>query len=510
MKKFWITGWMFALLFGIFLLAKSSNVFAQTEIPAGNVSGLWAKADSPYRINGEITIPNGETLTIEPGVAVVFTGHYKFNVQGRLLAVGTGQDTIRFFTQDKKAGWGGVRFINTPGSNDSSKIAYCVLKNGKANAGSDIDRCGGAVSVKSFNKLLISHCLIDSNMNSGNPATTAGGGICLWTASPTITNCELKANTSAYGAAIAVYYSSNAQICNNYIHDNTGHGTINIGGGSAPILMNNLIVNNRSTMHGNVHFETSGLAKLINNTIVNNISQGGAVWSNDSSAPTLINNIVYGNSPAQVCLMAQSSLDFFNCLIEGGTDGFAGKANFTGTYQDCIDSNPAFVSSADFHLLDVSPCIGAGVSSIQLSSKWYYAPDSDYEGNSRPNPVSSHPDLGAFENALGNPTTGIYEAEKQIPDGFQLYQNYPNPFNPSTTIRYSVPKSCFVELTVYDLLGRWIESLVYEIKNPGEYSAVWEGENHAAGVYLVRLMAGDPSASSGQSFKETRKLVLQK
>ena len=67
---------------------------AHTEIPAGDVSGTWTKANSPYYINGEITIPNDSTLTIEPGVEVIFTGHYVFFVKGRLLAIGTEQDTI--------------------------------------------------------------------------------------------------------------------------------------------------------------------------------------------------------------------------------------------------------------------------------------------------------------------------------------------------------------------------------------------------------------------------------
>ena len=71
-----------------------------TNIEAGNVSGTWTKANSPYYINGEITIPNDSTLTIEPGVEVIFTGHYKFNVQGRLLAIGTETDTIVFTIND--------------------------------------------------------------------------------------------------------------------------------------------------------------------------------------------------------------------------------------------------------------------------------------------------------------------------------------------------------------------------------------------------------------------------
>lgn len=58
------------------ILLNLEIVQAQTVIPAGNVSGSWTFANTPYHIYGEITIPNGETLTIEPGVDVIFTGHY--------------------------------------------------------------------------------------------------------------------------------------------------------------------------------------------------------------------------------------------------------------------------------------------------------------------------------------------------------------------------------------------------------------------------------------------------
>ena len=54
-----------------------------TEIPAGDVSGTWTKANSPYNINGEITIPNDSTLTIEPGVEVVFTGTLQIQCKGK-------------------------------------------------------------------------------------------------------------------------------------------------------------------------------------------------------------------------------------------------------------------------------------------------------------------------------------------------------------------------------------------------------------------------------------------
>jgi hypothetical protein len=506
-KKLQITFIIF-LMIGLlntnsFIVAQSGNS-DQTNIPAGNVSGIWTLVNSPYFVDGEITIPNGETLTIEPGVRIVFTGHYKFNIQGRLLAIGTVNDTIRFTAQDPSTGWHSLRFNNTPGSNDTSKIVYCSLKYGKADTGSDVDRCGGAILIKNFSKVLISNCLIDSNMQYGNVSSTGGGGIALWTASPTITNCEFKANTGVFASAIIIYFSSNALIINNHFHNNTGHGLINMGVGSAALLINNLIENNTSTglAHGILHFEGgSSKAIFINNTIVNNKCGGGAVWESDGSAPLFFNNIIYGNKPAQVRLEAPSGLNFFNCLIEGGRDGFKGSA-FSGTYQNCIDVNPAFLSSNDFHLSDSSLCIGKGIDSIQISNKWYYAPQCDCKENPRPNPKGSKPDIGAFESSLGSTLTGLIEEMNQRPDKFQLYQNYPNPFNPTTNIGFRIADQGFVTLKVYDILGNEVAVLVNEEKHHGTYEVKFDGSNLSSGSYFYQLRTNN--------FIQSKMLVLLK
>src|SRR3990172_9922266 len=91
------------IIFSLVLVFKVTGI-AQTDIPAGNVSGTWTKVNSPYHINGEVTIPNDSILTIEPGVEVIFTGHHKFKIQGRLLAVGTQQDSIRFIAENTQSG----------------------------------------------------------------------------------------------------------------------------------------------------------------------------------------------------------------------------------------------------------------------------------------------------------------------------------------------------------------------------------------------------------------------
>jgi len=63
--------------------------FAQTNIPPGDVYGTWGLSGSPYNIQGDITIPNDSTLTIEAGVLVEFQGYFALNVQGRLPADNT-------------------------------------------------------------------------------------------------------------------------------------------------------------------------------------------------------------------------------------------------------------------------------------------------------------------------------------------------------------------------------------------------------------------------------------
>jgi hypothetical protein len=99
-------------------------------------------------------------------------------------------------------------------------------------------------------------------------------------------------------------------------------------------------------------------------------------------------------------------------------------------------------------------------------------------------------------------TTSTGEAPNQLPQTSSLMQNYPNPFNPSTTIRFDLPKSVFVTLKIYDLLGKEITTLVNEKRTSGEYAVEWNGKGLPSGMYLYRLKAGD--------FVETRKLVLQK
>ncbi|MBN1560629.1 PKD domain-containing protein [candidate division KSB1 bacterium] len=90
--------------------------------------------------------------------------------------------------------------------------------------------------------------------------------------------------------------------------------------------------------------------------------------------------------------------------------------------------------------------------------------------------------------------------ESQVPTKYKLRQNYPNPFNPMTTIRYSIPQSGHVELTVYDLLGKKVETLVNQVKPIGHHHVEFDAAELTSGVYYCRLQCN--------GFVQTKKLVL--
>ncbi len=104
--------------------------------------------------------------------------------------------------------------------------------------------------------------------------------------------------------------------------------------------------------------------------------------------------------------------------------------------------------------------------------------------------------------SLNPNVTAVISNFNSLPSSFRLFQNYPNPFNPTTTINYSVPKSSFVTLKVYDILGREIKTLVDDEKPSGNYKVEFNGSNLSSGIYFYRMQAG--------SFVETKKLILLK
>lgn len=101
----------------------------------------------------------------------------------------------------------------------------------------------------------------------------------------------------------------------------------------------------------------------------------------------------------------------------------------------------------------------------------------------------------------GNPI-GIQQVSSEVPKAFYLAQNYPNPFNPSTKIKFSLPKTAFTKITIYDVLGREVSLIANEELKAGSYEVSWNADNFPSGVYFYRLTAGQ--------YTETKKMLMIK
>ena len=99
------------------------------------------------------------------------------------------------------------------------------------------------------------------------------------------------------------------------------------------------------------------------------------------------------------------------------------------------------------------------------------------------------------------------EPEPFAPEQFSLHQNYPNPFNPVTTLRYDLPENNLVNITIYDMMGRKVKTLINKTQNAGYRSIIWDATNDygkpvSAGIYLYQIQAGE--------YISTKKMVLLK
>ncbi|MCD4725629.1 MAG: right-handed parallel beta-helix repeat-containing protein [Bacteroidales bacterium] len=395
------------LLFLFIAILFSIASYSQTHVPPGPISGTWDTVGSPYLIEGETTVEDGTTLTIEAGVLVEWQGSYTMFIQGQILAIGTETDSIIFTAADPLSGWKSIRFIDTPPGNDTSRFEYCVFEYGKA-YGPHPDNSGGALAAVNYSKFIIDHCLFDHNeAMEVNIDIPCGGAICLIASSPLIKNSTFTNNLAisaaaiicydgslpliynnvftdnfadgnglwghGYGGAIGCYIDSNPQIINNTFSNNLadhGGGAISLVENCNATISYNLIYNNTAGWGGGIEIQDYSSPEITNNTIVNNTADKGGginIWTGGN--PQFRNTILWGNTAnvgAQVNFMDNnSSADFYYCNIQDGQAGFGGFPN-VGAYIGCIDSIPMFENPlvGNYHLLGNSPCIDAGDSTM--------------------------------------------------------------------------------------------------------------------------------------------------
>lgn len=423
--------------------------YEPTTVPVGNVSGTWTKDGSPYLVEGTITVPDGQTLALEPGVTVEFLGHDPLNVQGRLLAEGTEGQMIRFLVKDSLgfhnyAGtdgvWGGIRFDSTAATNDSSILKYCEIAFARTFAGDGGGEAlegkgGGGLSIYKYDKVRVENCVIQHNQAIGDVqfVHSFGGGINIQQQSnPIICNnliqhniaMNLHSDKESQGGGIMVFKYSDPLVACNTIRWNRASdsgGGIGVWWDSDPLIINNLIIENHAGLNdpnwgagGGVSSGWDAVPVFINNTIADNTANwaGGGVYTREGS-PIFINTIIGGNKDLsdngvlgdQVgnAIMAGYTLRLHSSAVEGGPSDFFWWNGVKGGVDssNCMWADPGI--GWEYKPTLSSPVLGAGTNQVTIDGTIYHAPEVDIEGNPRPNPVGSAPDMGCFESRESGP-----------------------------------------------------------------------------------------------------------
>ncbi|NQT97536.1 MAG: T9SS type A sorting domain-containing protein [Candidatus Marinimicrobia bacterium] len=409
------------------------------------------------------------------------------------------------------------------------EIENCNLSlSGFSIVNGNTDRSGGGMSVETSN-IEIDNCVFANNQAT-NSDWGSGGGLqyrqldSTATYNVVITNCIFDnniANGSAGGANFQTGYEDssglvitieNCAFINNMADS---RGGIRIDGLNTNFQINNCdFTGNQVNRHTSALWLGSDITGIISNSsFFENISSLGIDEYNKNGAVMVVNaNVDFIN-----CTFADNDADLASGLNIGG-GGIATLTNsiFWGNFPEPINvvswEGVAGVLTVNFS--DVQD----GIDSIYVDSlailNWG-------EGNIDANPLFCNPDSGDYTIAENSPCAGtgengenigaadigcgpmsIFNGNSTIPNKFTLYQNFPNPFNPITQISYQIPELSFVNLSIFNINGKLVSTLVNEQVQAGNYSVKWDAEDFSSGVYFYKIVAG--------KYTETGKAILLK
>lgn len=428
---------------------------------------------------------NSDTILVEPN-----TYFENIDYKGKNIVIGslflTTNDTS-MISQTIINGSGNGSVVTIENNEDSTAMLIgLTITNGKATY-------GGGIYIRSASPSIYNCIITDNIVKSANPF---GGGIYMRDNKSTIYDCEISYNTATgqdnsngWGGGIASIASSGkVSIINCKIHHNQAtslYGGIGVVGHTTAEIIGCEIDNN-FCYATSIGCQDSDV-KLINNSIVKNKQTlTGAAFYFIRSSPVLYNCIIWYNEGSVGIDGWGGTPEIFYSNIQGGFDTLA-----------VLDQDPLFVDAdaGNFRLKDGSPCIDTGTPDTDGLN----LPMADLVGNLRVQNGNNTGvpiiDMGAYE--YGDISVRVPEKQHtNRPDGYHLLQNYPNPFNASTQITYYLPKLTAVNLSIYNMLGQKIITLVNNLQSEGNHSAIWTGLNYlnyktTSGVYLYQLKAGN-------------------
>ncbi|MEO7176939.1 MAG: right-handed parallel beta-helix repeat-containing protein [Saprospiraceae bacterium] len=384
---------LFAVFITFFFLQSS---YAQITHVSGVMASDTIWDSDSIQITDEFIVPNGLTLTINPGCVILGNIGKGIYVRGTLLALGeennkitfTASDTSGFYGPDSLfKGWGGIYFDLIADSNDSSIVDHVEMSFGKAFGNTVLEQSGGAILIFDTRKIRISNSRFHSSK-----AQRIGGGIAIYFESRALVYNNLIENNYSLESAGGIYcgYTSAVWLLNNRIIKNTAYqvnsdGSYAGSGGGVYIIsettksyiINNLIANNYATTGAGMYDLTFDILTAGNIMVNNQGKKGGIVMSSPLSAGVFINNTVYNNIGVGV-QYASDEVKFINNIVRNNYDdflehelNFSGNPVFPGIFEhNNVELGKSYETFIDEEPLFVNPSAGKGIAYPGYEANW--------------------------------------------------------------------------------------------------------------------------------------------
>ena len=353
---------------------------------------------------------------------------------------------------------------------------------------------GGAVCIYNSDDVLVKDCYFYNNN------ARLGGAMYVELSSPRIERCTFAVNGREHSDDIQVLTSAGGALylkdSNPIMHDLIFRRNASNDGAaifldhSSPKISNTLIVENFASGFAGAIFISNSSPHIVNMTSSENTALAGGSFSlmNANSHPTVINSIMFDNSKPEIYINEGTPAVTYSIIDSAGTKPYFG----TG----CLTDDPMLTDNDSYALTytnqNISPAVDAG------------HPDSidtfigDYAGRGE-----TRADMGYYGGRLIEVSTSSIDRDVATIDDFKLSCNYPNPFNPTTNIPFILAADAHVELSIYNLNGQKVQTLVNSVYDRGHYEYAWDAAHMPSGIYLAVLRVGASVAG-------TQKLLLVK
>ncbi|HEY4612685.1 MAG TPA: T9SS type A sorting domain-containing protein, partial [Bacteroidota bacterium] len=279
-----------------------------------------------------------------------------------------------------------------------------------------------------------------------------------------------------------------------------------------------------STMYRKSHSESNwksvsywGLMRLITSIVVSGHHVFAVVDSYNRSKSELFHSTNNGDNWQEIELPAVQIYSLYangNLIFAGTSSGAYRSTDQGATWAESNEGLQAGTSATAFTMNERIVFVGTASSGVYFStnegqrwSKLGVNPVADGHAIRSLAATSTHLFAGADGRGVWtiplNEITAVQEPTNSTPPvSFRLHQNYPNPFNPTTVISYQMPVTSYVELTIYNMLGQEVATIISGKLEAGTHRATWDATGFPSGVYFYRLSAGQ--------YHETKKLILTK